>query len=265
MLHLPPRLEALLRRDLGAAELHVIPERAENDVDAERVAGDAPSLEAAHLSAALPRGRRLVVVLADPESDRDALQRRLDVLVTSFHELLEGVADDEAHRVSPAERLHDELRELGAAAGAVDALVIDAQSDVVWGAAEAEDAEPHVVRPPAEVIPLDPAARGSVAPPAPRTHAERAIDRVRAEPVMPTLARGLGTLALHDREGDPPVLARSFAQIYVLVLVFEEPFDEIRAERAIQARLGPIERLVLALPPLDPTPNVGVRAVRRRR
>ena len=52
---------------------------------------------------------------------------------------------------------------------------------------------------------------------------------------------------------------------YVLVLVFEEPFDEIRAERAIQGRLGPIERLVLALPPLDPTPNVGVRAVRRRR
>lgn len=263
MLHLPPRLEALLRRDLGAAELHIVPERAENDVDDAGPEGAA--LEAAHLSASLPRGRRLVVVLADPASDRDALQRRLDVLVTSFRELLEGVADDEAQRVSPAERLHDELRELAAAAGAVDALVIDAQSDVVWGAAEADDAEPHVVRPPAEVIPLDRAARVSVVPPASRTHAERAIDRVRAEPVMPTLARGLATLALHDREGDPPVLARSFAQIYVLVLVFEEPFDEIRAERAIQARLGPIERLVLALPPLDPTPNVGVRAVRRRR
>lgn len=261
MLHLPPRLEALLRRDLGASELHIV----HDDAAAAGRAGVDAAADGAHLSAALPRGRKLLVVLADPASDRDVLQRRLDVLVTSFRELLEGVADDAAQRVSPAERLHDELRELAAAAGAVDALVIDAQSDVVWGAAEADDAEPHVVRPPAEVIPLDRAARGSVAPPAPRTHAERAIDRVRAEPVMPTLARGLATLTLHDREGDPPVLARSFAQIYVLVLVFDAPFDEIRAERAIQARLGPIERLVLALPPLDPTPNVGVRAVRRRR
>lgn len=252
MLHLPPRLEALLRRDLGAADLRV-------------VAGDPAPGGDAHLSAALPRGRTLLVELADPGVDREALQRRLEVLVTSFRELLEDAAGDEAPQASVAERLHVELREIAAAAGAVDALVIDAQSDVVWGAAESDDTEPHVVRPPAEVIPLDRSGRGTAPPPPPRTAAERAIDRVRAEPVLPALARGLATLALHDRDGDPPLIARSFAQIYVLVLVFDAPFDDLRGERAIQGRLGLIERLVLALPPIDPTPLAGARAVRRRR
>jgi hypothetical protein len=249
---LPPRLEALLRRDLGAADLRVI--------------ADVPEPAAGTtLTAALPRGRTLVVELADPGVDREALQRRLDVLVTSFRELLDDAAGEEAQKASVAERLHDELRELAGAAGAIDALVIDAQSEVVWGAAEADDAEPHVLRAPAEVIPLDPVARESAPPPPPRRPTERAIERLRGQPDMPALARGLTALALHDREGDPPLVARSFAQIYVLVLVFDAPFDELRAERAIQARIAVIERLVLALPPLDPTPNVGIRAVRRRR
>ncbi len=77
------------------------------------------------------------------------------------------------------------------------------------------------------------------------------------------LSRG-GTLTHHERTADIPYVARSFGTIYVLVLTFDEPFDELRAERALNAHMSSIERLVLALPPLDPSPSGGARVVRRR-
>jgi hypothetical protein len=65
-------------------------------------------------------------------------------------------------------------------------------------------------------------------------------------------------------------VARSFASIYVLIVVFESPFDELRAEQAIEDGLPRIERLVLALPPLDPKPSpiasvISMRGRARRR
>ena len=64
-------------------------------------------------------------------------------------------------------------------------------------------------------------------------------------------------------------VARSFAGIYVLILVFEGPFDEIGARRATQSALPAIERLVLSLPPRDPSTQgakvaVAIRRLRRR-
>ena len=59
------------------------------------------------------------------------------------------------------------------------------------------------------------------------------------------------------------LIARSFAAIYVLVVVFPGPFDEIRAKHAISQALPIIESLVLALPPRDPPPSVsGAKAMR---
>ncbi len=52
-------------------------------------------------------------------------------------------------------------------------------------------------------------------------------------------------------------LVLSFSGIYLLCLVFAEAFDELRAERAAHDALGRVERLVLALPPLDPEPPMG--------
>jgi hypothetical protein len=60
-------------------------------------------------------------------------------------------------------------------------------------------------------------------------------------------------------------VAVSFASIYLLVLAFDGPFDEVRAERAVLESLPRVERLVLALPPLDPDPIVGTGAMRMRR
>ena len=52
-------------------------------------------------------------------------------------------------------------------------------------------------------------------------------------------------------------LARSFASIYILLLVFDENYSELHAEAALLHALPVIERLVLALPPIEPPPKGG--------
>ena len=93
-----------------------------------------------------------------------------------------------------------------------------------------------------------------------------AITRVRNNPTLAELHRGehLHEAVLEEGLG---YLARSFATIYVLLLVYPGPFDELGAERAATRALPSIERLVVALPPDDaPTPQKGaVVALRRRR
>jgi hypothetical protein len=89
---------------------------------------------------------------------------------------------------------------------------------------------------------------------------------VRELPGLQALRKG-GHLAQTLREGDLGIVVRSFASIYLLVLAFDGAFDELRAERAIEDALPRVERLVLALPPLDPKPApiAGVIALRRPR
>lgn len=96
-----------------------------------------------------------------------------------------------------------------------------------------------------------------------------AIARVRANAILPQLHRGEH---LHEAVLDESVgyLARSFATIYVLILVFSGPFDELGAERAVARALPAIERLVISLPPepIDDSPgtrNAAVVALRPRR
>jgi hypothetical protein len=65
-------------------------------------------------------------------------------------------------------------------------------------------------------------------------------------------------------EPDFALIARSFAAIYVLVVVFRGPFEELRAKHAVTHALPAIESLVLALPPRDPPPTIaGAKAMRR--
>jgi hypothetical protein len=68
-----------------------------------------------------------------------------------------------------------------------------------------------------------------------------------------------------ERMGKGPYIAHSFAGIYLLVLAYAAPFDELRAERAIAESLPRIEHLVLALPPLDPSPSAGAGVLKMRR
>ena len=59
-------------------------------------------------------------------------------------------------------------------------------------------------------------------------------------------------------------LARPFAAIYRLVLVFDGDFSELHAEGRLIRALPAIERLVLALPPVDP-PRGAARVIPLRR
>jgi len=94
--------------------------------------------------------------------------------------------------------------------------------------------------------------------------ARRVIATLRTLPELETLPRG-GHLRRMESEGDLHYLARSFAGIYVLCLIFEGPFEELLAKRAVSHSIGAIERLVAALPPLDPSPKAGAVALRRPR
>jgi hypothetical protein len=87
---------------------------------------------------------------------------------------------------------------------------------------------------------------------------------VRALPEIAALRKGKHVRCV--RGGGPaPLVAHSFAGLYLLVLVFDAPFDELRAERATLDALPRIERLVLALPPHDPDPTEGAGAIAMRR
>lgn len=253
MSQLPTRLTELIRRDLGAETVVLV--RPDEDVEPDEAA----------LSAALPRGYQIRVTLADPSADRAALHRRLETIVSSFWESLGDVLPPQT-RPALSEALQRELRALVTAAGAINAIVIDAMSTVTWGEAAADDAAPHVEHTLAEVIPIDRAVRRATPPVGapPPTATEQAVASVRALPAMTTLSKG-ASFAHHDRDGEVPYVARSFATIYVVVLVFDAPFDELRAERELQARMEVIERLVVALPPLDPTPGEDRKAMRAPR
>lgn len=243
------RLITLVRRELGAEEVSVLD------------AGEAAPEGA--LIANLPNGARIVVQWTGEPELTEAKRRRLEMLVDTFAESFRSTSPS---RPPPAQSLHDELQWLAQRAGALDAVVIDAQSPMVWGAAIDDDGTPHLLARD-NVVSLDKARTGELAsmPPPddpPLTH--QVIDAIRELPSLASLHRG-GHLHESARDEEVGWLARSFAGIYVLVLVFDDLFDELRAERALALSLPAIERLVTLLPPLDPAPNKGAAAIRRKR
>jgi len=275
------RLKALVLRELGAADVLVLS------------AGERPPTAENVLVVTMPDQRILVASFGGPVADRDALERRLAMLVDSFADVL---ADERARggRVPVSTSLREELRALAVRAQAREVLVIDVDSPVLWASAygaaapKASESEPGLVemsRPqlvsgndtdsssnlaggglldeatpePPGVLPDDEGVEESIA--------RRAVRAVRGIGGLGAQARK-GKHVRHAEQGDElGYIAISFSGIYVLVLAFPGPFDELRAERAATDALPRIERLVLALPPLDPDPQPmgDVIAIRKRR
>ncbi len=253
--------------------------------------------EASRLVMIAPLGERtdVVVVYVEAPTDSDARQRRLEMLSSAFASAIEGAQRNEERRAarSPTSKrsLRRELEALATRADAVDAVVIDAHSPIVWGAVAGPIATTK-----ANVFPLNAEARArieriheshrdliaaldaeddegdgertSATPPPgqPSPLTTRAVAEIRALHATSQLHRG-GHLAYNVRQENYGVVARSFAAIYVLILVFDKAFDMLRAERALREHLLVVERLVLALPPMDPepAPTAGVIAIRRPR
>jgi hypothetical protein len=283
------RFSTLVKRELGADDVRLL--------DAATASSPASNV----LFAPLVGGRSIAVTFGAQPENLSAVVRRLEILVRTFAHALERPAGEaRASRAPVSMCLHDELRALAQRARASDAIVLDAHSPVVWGSAtrRAPSRDAHnaigdtlerleasrrellrVLRetPPdahdgaEQDVPLVGASGPAMSPsdedeePTPAASL-RAMREVRDLPGIGALRRGrpLAHLVRQDAFG---YLARSFAGIYLLVLVFEEPFDELRAERALTEALPKIELLVLALPPLDPgpAPAANVVTLRRRR
>lgn len=365
---------AIAQRDLGASEVRVV-----EDAD--------PPAGSRSITCELPGGRFLVASFPEVPIDVAARKRRLEMLISAFTDILVADGRARAARPSPSRSLQEELAALVQRAGAVEAVVVDAFSPVIWGSAsEIEDhaasfaevardlrAGLHEVRAAdmvaaaeygmasAQGLRVDPSAmrlvpravcarhhlvplartgdklviamaeprdadaifdvmmitgltvepvfagesmstflrhlddegddhqaydavmasisaedRAARAPAAERARdgwrravlARRAIAAVRLLPEIEGLHKG-GQLSATVTTPDFGYIARSFSAIYVLVLAFDQPFDELLVKRATTLALPTIERLVAALPPMDPPPRMGgvaaMRAPRKRR
>jgi hypothetical protein len=374
----PPISEFLevVKRSLGAKDVRILNE------------DDAPSSGNQALVCELPQGQLLAVSFADSSGNQDSARRRLEMLVRAFASTLATAAGEPSPDVPKARALNDELAAMVERAGALDAVVIDANSPVVWGGASFELGEmfqeeperdpdnviridrqsasarrselvdrarelgvrmfealaidpramtlvPREICEKHRVIPLFGSGSGLLLAMADATDVtaihdtalatglevepglanerliqfvlawnhggdarslgdvvgaldpdqrslrealaatvrdrwtrhfavRKAIHVVRAMPEMTTLYRG-GHLNRSVIEPDFALIARSFAAIYVLIVVFRGPFEELRAKHAVTHALPAIESLVLALPPRDPPPSIaGAKAMRSR-
>jgi hypothetical protein len=273
-----------------------------NAVDARvEIGGREPSVPTV-VWAELAPGRRVVVVFDEPPSDSTDRQARLDALVDSFADTTGG--DPRATESRPASdaRLSDELARLTVRADAVQALVLDVTSPMLWATSHERPAiavdEATLERrdrllEAAARAGIDPAAwlAARAAGPSPdggpavaaimdRSLSEELSGALQREPsasasdwkrfvqVTRAVASFRRATAVAQRlpaalSGDateqesPYWLARSFASIYALLLVFATPPSQLRAEGAMVQALGTIERLVLSLPPVDPPPTGG--------
>jgi hypothetical protein len=249
------RFLALVRRELGADDAHMLEP-------------DDPALpspeEPLTLVGRFADGRAVVARFAQPLADREARQRRLDMLVNTFDTVVEESTHSRKQRPPVSRSLGDELLAMCARAAAVNAIVIDAHSPVVWAAAHSEGV---VAQPPLASSPRvaeGPANEDGGGEPLMATLSRRALHAVRGQPDLPELRKGKHVRYV-ERTGDAPSITHSFAGIYLLVVVFDGTFDELRAERAILEALPRVERLVLALPPLDPSPSTGAGVIAMRR
>jgi hypothetical protein len=246
------RFLALVRRELGATQARVM--------DADEAA--AVSDEARVLRCATPDGRVIMATFDVAPEGRDAKQRRLEMLASTFDSVVEETSPGRRTRPPVKRALRDELQALCERAAAVNALVVDANSPVVWGAAQPaglipaaqQGSNPRMAE---EASPAAPEAQVTIA-------SRRALHVVRGLAEIGSLRKGKHVRHV-ERAGESALLAHSFAGIYLLVVVFGAAFDELRAERAILESLPRIERLVLALPPLDPSPDTGAGVVALRR
>jgi hypothetical protein len=247
------RFLALVCRELGAEAARVL------EADAEAPDGELT------LIGRMGDGRAVVATFAEAPVDREAKQRRLEMLTSTLDAAADEPPPSRRSRPPVETSLHDELSDLCARAAALNAIIIDANSPVVWGAAHPEGvvAQPPLASSPrmTETPANDEGERGGGMAVASR----RAVLAARALPELAALRKGKHLRSV-ARDAEVPFVAHSFASIYLLVVVYDQPFDELRAERAIVDSLPRIERLVLALPPLEPPPPfIGAGAVALRR
>ncbi len=273
------RLLELLRRELRAKDAYL------------RLGGP-PASDPGTLTHELRSGCHLVVVLDAVPEDRAAALRRLTELAQVFTGTVGDAIEvlDTNLTLPRGDGLTQVLADLRDATAAEVAVVVDRQSPVIWGCSE--PGLPLPDRPTARRLAsafdaltargLDPievaaAPEASEIPEAgPLEHARRAV--LEAERERPGAAGRLVLAAraitqLEQPSGppvqpqgprEPGVAIKEIAGLYQVVLVFGSEYSPLRVEGVMRRALPVIERHVLELPPLDPTPRQG-RVVPLRR
>lgn len=213
------RLLEVVRTKLGA-------------VDARLEIGGKPPATPETAWFALPNAR-VVAVFEAPIPDRELIQKRLASLCGGFHEVVQDAVD----RVplvrieDPREQLDDELTALAERAGAWRAAVLDLASDVLWGVSRVTPSHPQ----PQEIL-------------------EQWVLDVRTN-YSADLRGSRGHVIRLAVCGDKECLAKLFGGAYVVSLFFEGTLSEPVAVGALLHAAGRIERLVVALPPIEPPPG----------
>ncbi len=259
------------------------------------VGGDPPD-SAEVLCAQLNHGFRLVAVFTEPPTDRASANLRLRQLAASFFEDPPEAPSvrAEAELSLIQRRLDDELYALAGRVSASGAFVVDLHSPITWGCSEAKmtDEAPEGWIETAEAIDLatsrgvdlslisglselDQAALLEPFSREEKLRLERVALRLTGHSLRARRAHLLRALVLREVRGWARApdsggslrklvhgerlgyFARSFAGIYMLVVYFPGPFSELHVEAAALHALPLIERLVLSLPPIDPTPERG--------
>lgn len=192
----------------------------------------------------LDEATSVVVAFTEPPSDVDAVRARLAALSATFGTTIESVVAGAARPRQIADfarqRLDEELSALAVRAGAVRAFVFDLESPVIWGASILSTPD------------------GAV-----NAQLERAVLLLRQR--GDDLRQSQGHTLRLSLEAEVETLARPFAGLYVLALLFREPVSEPIALGAVLHAVGLIERLVLALPPIDPEPGAKILRLHRPR
>jgi len=266
-------------------------------VDARLELGGRPPEAPECIVAVTPSGFRLVAVYETPPEDRASASLRLRQLAVTFFDgpVPVPVPREDAEQQLAQRRLDDELCALSGRVGATGATVIDIQSPVIWGCSEGRNPEEDLDTL-LTVAALDTLARSRGVNLAVvsglreddraasltgfdgenRSRLELLVSRMASRPLRARQAHLIHARALaqvrsawrshRTDEGsfrrlhhgqDLGYFARMFAGIYVLVAYFPGPFSELRVEGSALHALPLIERHVLGLPPVDPSPPRG--------
>jgi len=242
----------------------------------------------------VPGGFRIVAVFDKPPEDRVATQVKLDRLAETFAQTLSELQSSAAARTTaalPARRLDDALEALRARTGAVSVVVIDGNSPVLWGSSEAghelvnvddlarigaamsvardrgltldqlalqdADALIAVLRKRGIERSLEELLSMLVTRDTDESTARhRLLTTLAIASVRQKMHRGEQVRSIHH-ESQYGYIARGFANIYQIIVIFAGPFSELHVESAILHVLPGIEELLFALPPVDPPPSKG--------
>jgi hypothetical protein len=213
------RLLEVVKAKLGASDARI------------EIGGKAPT-SADTAWHALPHGR--VVAVFDVEiPDPEMMQKRLASLCGGFQEIVHEAIDRMplVRTEDPREQLDEELGALAERAGASRAVVLDLASDVVWGVSRVSPSHTQTQEMLEQWV-LDVRSNYSADLRSSRGHVIR--------------------LAVCE---DKECLAKLFGGAYVVSLFFDAPLSEPVAVGALLHAAGRIERLVVALPPIEPPPG----------